>query len=385
MKTLLIAVASGLLGCLIGVVSTTYWHHRATWSRVSKPTWDLPTTAESGPQPKVEVDRQTHNFGILQRGEERSHTFRFRNTGEAPLELRPGGTSCTCTISKLQREKIHPGDATEVTVTWTATTLGKPVRHGATILTNDPRRPTVSLTVEGVVEQPVTTDPASVAFSRVPVGEMQTAQVRLTASSEANLQVLGHAFTDKALAKHFDVALEPLPAAELADSSAMSGLLVTVMALPGLPVGYFHQGLELTTNVAAEPQVVVPIVGHVGNDLSIVGRGWNPTVGVLSLGAVNRSEGARRELSVFIHGEQAARATLRLVSVWPEVLRVTVGEKQQLKQGTLVKVPLVIEVPEGSPPSNHLGSSGNRPGEILIGTNHPRQKQLRLAVQFAVE
>jgi hypothetical protein len=330
------------------------------------------------------VDQENYDYGVMERGATQSHAFVFTNVGEYPLQLMQGDTTCKCTISKLDAGDVPPGESVEVTLEWTAKTIGNRFRQSAMILTNDPARPRVSLTVEGKVSQSLVAEPRELVFSKAQVGEAKTAEVRLISFVEGDLKVLEHKFTDVETADHFALAVEPLPESEVRDHSGKAGLLLTVTLAPGLPVGAISQELELATNVPGSP-LTLPIHGRVVSDISVFGRGWNAERGVLALGAIDGDEGLKKELAVFIRGEHPERIALEVAETKPGALRVRFGEKQVLKEGEVVKVPLVVEIPPGTRPINCLGGAQGDMGEILIHTNHPQADKLRLLVYFAVE
>lgn len=386
MKIFLIVAGSLLVGVLVGVGTTAARFELAGGEGPPVPAQEpgLKMPPPDGPQPKVEVDHENYDYGVMERGGTQSHAFVFTNVGDYPLQLMQGDTTCKCTISKLDASAVPPGESVEVTLEWTAKTIGNRFRQSAVILTNDPARPRVNLTVEGKVSQSLVVEPQELIFSKARVGESKTAEARLIAITEGDLKVLGHKFTNAETADHFALSVEPLPESEARDHSGKTGLLLTVTLAPGLPVGAISQELELTTN-AAESPVTLSIRGRVVSDISVFGRGWNAERGVLALGAIDGDEGVKKELAVFIRGERPERIALEVAGVEPDVLRVRFGEKQVLKAGELVKVPLVVEVPPGTPPINCLGGAQGEMGEILIHTNHPQADKLRLLVHFAVE
>src|SRR6476620_4482600 len=70
--------------------------------------------------PRIVVDQAHYDFGSMQRGTSKSHEFVIRNVGNAPLKIRNGGTTCKCTLSKVEDESIPPGGSTMVKLEWTA-------------------------------------------------------------------------------------------------------------------------------------------------------------------------------------------------------------------------------------------------------------------------
>ena len=117
------------------------------------------------------VDRTDYDFGTLDMAAKGSHDFLFRNAGDAPLKLVSGGTSCRCTLSKLGQEEIPPGGSTKVTLTWKPIDKTGPYQQTAKILTNDPARPRVTLTISGRITVAVQLSPSELVFSGATSGE----------------------------------------------------------------------------------------------------------------------------------------------------------------------------------------------------------------------
>lgn len=385
MKTSLVVVGSLLVGAALGVGTTAARFELARGaSTIAAPTQQPEMAPPGGPQPKVEVDQEDYDFGAMERGGTQSHSFVFTNVGDYPLELVQGETTCKCTISQLDTKAVPPGESVKVTLQWTAKTLGNRFRQSATIHTNDPKRPRVNLTVSGAVSQSVEAMPRDIVFSKVQVGESKTAEVKLVSYAESSLKLTEQKFSEKESADKFEVASRPLTAEELPEE-AKSGLLLTVTLKPGLPVGPLKQQLEIMTDAAGSSLVVLPITGRIVSEISVFGPGWDAARGVLALGTIKSDKPHRHELSVFIRGEHADQVSLEMIKVDPDVLHVSFGEKQTIKEGAVVKIPLIIEIPAGARSINRLGSDQSQMGEILLQTNHAQAKQLRLFVHFAVE
>lgn len=72
-------------------------------------------------QPKVGAvitwEKSTFDFGDVTEGDKVNHTFRFTNTGNAPLVLTNVEVTCGCTTPKgWPRDPIAPGSGGELTV-----------------------------------------------------------------------------------------------------------------------------------------------------------------------------------------------------------------------------------------------------------------------------
>ena len=335
--------------------------------------------------PRVQIDRQEYDFGVMQLGAQRDHTFVFENRGDAALVLTRGSSSCQCTHVELTQQEVPPGGSHSVKIEWTARKKAPLFREHATVTTNDPSRPEIELTIHGQVRQMLEMRPSELVFSRVVDGEEKSAEIELLAFEEPPLELSRYSFRDEKTAGNFLVDVQDIEPTELPDPNAKSGKRVRVTIKPGLPVGLIRQGLILRTNVATESRLEIPIRGHVVSEISVLGSGWSPKKGFLWLGHVRSEEGIRRELNVFIRGEDADKVELSVTKVVPDWIQVKFGQQVSVKKdGTVVRMPLVVEIPKGSRAVNHLGANPNDWGEISIKTTHPRVDMLRLYLRFAV-
>ena len=57
----------------------------------------------------IEFEESVHDFGSITQGEKVTHTFKFKNTGEADLVIVSAKGSCGCTVPKWPKEPIPVG------------------------------------------------------------------------------------------------------------------------------------------------------------------------------------------------------------------------------------------------------------------------------------
>lgn len=347
-----------------------------------------PVAGPSGP--RVVVDREEHDFGGIDVGVTGRHAFVFANTGDAPLVLEPGRSTCGCCTCAcavgLPEGPIAPGGSAEVTLEWTSKLYVGPFRQTATILTNDRDRPEVTLHVAGRFKGPVGVVPSMVRLSRVAEGRPATVEVRVYNYLDEPLRIVGYQCADPTTAEHFEVAWEPIPADEARkETGARGGHRLRITIGPGMPRGAFQQRIVLQTNVASVPTVELPVEGAVAGDVSIVGFGWNAPTGVLSIGRVKRASGAERTLMVIARGPHAKGMTLKAVEVVPALLAVKLGETSYSESSAVSQTRLDVRIPPGVPPGAHLGSGEGELGRIVLETSHPHAPRIEIGVRFAVE
>lgn len=67
--------------------------------------------------PKIEFDSTIYHFGEIAIGSKVKHTFKFSNTGSAPLVITDVKPSCGCTSLKdWPKEPIQPGENGQISV-----------------------------------------------------------------------------------------------------------------------------------------------------------------------------------------------------------------------------------------------------------------------------
>ena len=74
------------------------------------------TIVPAGAIPKFTYEQEEHNFGQIRDGDIVSHTFRFTNSGEAPLIISKATAACGCTVPQWPKQPIPVGGSGEIQV-----------------------------------------------------------------------------------------------------------------------------------------------------------------------------------------------------------------------------------------------------------------------------
>ena len=346
-----------------------------------------PIAREEELLPKAVVDNEVFDFGTMDKSGRLSHAFVISNEGDAPLLLLKGKTTCKCTMAKLDRESVMPGESTKIVIEWTAREYLGPFEQTATIQTNDPQRPEIELKIKGWTTTMLQFMPDELVLGRVSAGRGVSAKVRLLAHTKEPVEILGFECAEPETAEYFDVDITPLSAEELkGETNVKNGYLITVGLKSGLPQGPFQQTIRFMTTLEVAKTVELPVKGRIGSDVSILGRGWDEDKGLLTIGVVDGGKGARRTLRLVAHGPHRKGLKFKIAEVWPtESLVAKLGKTTQINRGAATQTPLEIEIPKGSRPVNHLASQQGKPGRIVLETNHPLVPKIVILVQFAVE
>jgi hypothetical protein len=133
--------------------------------------------------------------------------------------------------------------------------------------------------------------------------------------------------------------------------------------------------------VEDEEETSIAVSGEIGGAVNIFGKDWERELRYLNVGNVRQSEGDKHTVYVLLHG--LGGVNLGPPEVNEEVLKVKYGEIKEMKGGALLKVPVDIEIPPGSPLVNHMGGKAKL-AEIIIPTNKSELGRVKLLVRFAV-
>lgn len=387
MKTWLIAAGSVVIGAILGVgLSVARIHHRP---------WDgTPNGLNEGeaaakpqpdePHPRAVPNETTYDFGVMDIDSHGKHEFIITNYGDRPLTLEKGDTSCKCTLADLDRNVVNPGESAKVTVEWHTKGFMGPYRQTAAVLTNDPTRHRLALSITGRVVAIVRPIPDELALSSLPSTAAHTATVNVFCYKPYPFQITGHEFSDPATAEAFEVRAEPMPEDQVkAESGATSGQIVHVTVKPGLPLGPFQQTITLKTNLPGNRTIAIPVKGTVVGDIRVVGpAGWDSNTNTLYLGTFGSDEEVQRNLMIFVRGAEANNIRVEIGRREPEFLQATLGTP--ITGGNLTRIPLTIRLPKGGEPMDYSGTESAKPGQIVLKTNHPMAKELSIKVRFAI-
>jgi hypothetical protein len=383
MKAWVVAVIAGAVGLIAGCGMT--WYEFAGVQESFEARGEKAKLKE-GPKLVIEGSPE-HHFGSMQAQATKSHAFVIRNTGNAPLELTAGDKTCQCVTFDVPSKPIPPGGSSQVLLEWKPKEFNQDFRQSADLKSNDPAANPVKLIIRGSVVRFAQAFPAEVTFGGISAGEERSTQVRVLCFSEEPLKVAEHEFLSADSASFFDATWEDLPPAEITEPLARSGILLTITAKSGLPLGQINQTIRLSLEGPDDRTLEIPIRGTIASDISILGgRTFDATNNLLRLGLVKGAEGHKTQLRISVKGPHRRDVKLSLAEVDPEnVLRVTLAEPTEVNGGRAMVHLLTVEVPPGTPPINRIVSELNKPGRILIDTTHPDVKQLRISVSFAVQ
>lgn len=363
---------------------------KARFARIAAPDQSgeiaVSSEGERRPLPQAEVSELEYDFGTLSLAATGEHRFVIRNKGNALLRLEPGETSCKCTLSRIERRELSPGEDSAVIVQFKGLEEPGPYQQSATVLTNDPGRPRIVFTITGKMVASLQLKPKELVFSQISSSEPAVGHVRLFAYDSSKISITGWEVAGSGGRGQFECRWAPLSPQEIgAEADARAGFLIEVTVKPGLPSGTFERTIRLTTDDPAAPSIDLPVRGQVVNDINVVGPGWNAEYNLLDLGTVNRRQGLRRTLLLVVRGPGRDAVRFDLAEVVPPMLRVELGTPRAINNGAAYQTPLTIEIPPGSPTISLTGPRTDRLGRLSVRTTHPTIPEVRLLISLTIE
>ncbi|UCE17309.1 MAG: DUF1573 domain-containing protein [Gemmatimonadota bacterium] len=113
-----------------------------------------PVMSQEGSGPKIDVSQEMWDFGTIRRGEEVTCPLVIANMGKGTLHITQVRSSCTtCSVVKGYKERLGPGESTDVKVTFRAEGRKGRITKTIYIDSNDPDQPRTVFRVTGIVEK----------------------------------------------------------------------------------------------------------------------------------------------------------------------------------------------------------------------------------------
>ncbi|MCC6512100.1 MAG: DUF1573 domain-containing protein [Pirellulaceae bacterium] len=348
-----------------------------------------PKQVQAEKAPKVEVPGgTTHDFGTMQQGSKKTHTFVFKNIGDAPMRLDVLGSSCRCTIGTLADSLLNPGEETGVTLEWKATGVLDEFSQTATIGTTDPEHRQVLLSVKGIVARTVLVEPPSINLGDVSVAQGAVRTAYVFGYGDIPLEVKSVTWGDEKNANMVDIKVSPMeidPERFAHHSRAKGAAKIELFVKPGMTLGPINSRLVVDTNIENVTNVDLTVTGAIVGDLQVMGGpSFEVDKNVLNFGTVLSSEGATSNVHLSAQGDLRDTLEFEVVEVIPkDSLQVTIGKPKQQISRTLY--PVTCTVPKGAPPAMFPGTSSKNFGKVVIKTNHPSIPEVRINFRIIVE
>ena len=219
---------------------------------------------DSAPAPKAVVEEPILDLGRIPRGDTVEGTFKIKNEGDAPLELREVRSSCACTVTRFDRT-IAPGETgTVTTVLDTANLQGANVK-AVTVFTNDPKTPSLRLSLRSEVKPYLAAYPGYARFITVQKEAQGNIPQTLWATDGEDFDIVRIESPYPYLKTSFHEATEE----ERRDNVQGRQWIVDIVLDPDSPVGALTDYVKIFTNHPTQTLVSLPVSGFVRPILAV--------------------------------------------------------------------------------------------------------------------
>jgi archaellum component FlaG (FlaF/FlaG flagellin family) len=102
--------------------------------------------------PHIVFAKTSHDWGMVNQGDQAHTTFDFKNTGKSNLIIRKTSASCGCTASTPEKTELKPGESSTLKVTYNSAGRQGNEKKTITVITNDPYQSVVTLQIKAEVK-----------------------------------------------------------------------------------------------------------------------------------------------------------------------------------------------------------------------------------------
>lgn len=349
--------------------------------------------------PVVEVvGSATHNFGVTQPGSLNRHTFKVRNRGEAPLELKLTRTTCKCLTMGLDKDKptiVQPGEEFAIELEFRSDKAAESFVQQAEIKTNDPHpaRNRLALKVEGRV----------VARTAIrPDTGIEVSDLMAASSSQFGFNIYTFAIDDvdpktieiesvtcdnPVINERVAFTWKPLSEAELdMESQAKGGFHIIGTIPPGMPMATYVALITVKTTDGSEARVGISM--RVKAPVQINARNANngfrfvEELQYIDFGLVKPGRATEMELLMSYRTAKKGQLDFKVAeNSHPEIFEVEVKDIRRATESTIVI--LRVAVREDAPPISLNGPKRDNMGRIKLVTDSAEAPEINLSVSVS--
>ncbi|MCY2935367.1 MAG: DUF1573 domain-containing protein [Planctomycetota bacterium] len=333
------------------------------------------TAEQSGPSPVATVDHEpSHSFEPMPQNSEGKHKWKITNTGKLDLELTKGPSTCSCTIANFVNDEskfiLKPGESTEIELKWETRLNNGEFKKSASVLTNDPLKPSVEFVVQGIVRPAVMVQPQDhvLNFSNVSNDNPNEALVAVYSSDKTDLKILNITNTKP---EFITSKISPLSAEEknrLSQKETIYGQKVVVTLKPGMPVGLFSEEMIIKTDHPRQEDLKIMVTGKMTGPITCFPE-------VLRLSQISGEKGGQMQATLIVRDKKSVKFE---VAVEPKPVKVTIVPADDSKGGESTgRYRLTLSIPPGSKP-------GALDAVVVLKTDHPLVKEIKIPVTAVI-
>lgn len=333
------------------------------------------TVEVTGPSPVATVDHEpTHKFEPMPQNAEGKHVWKVSNTGKADMELTKGPSTCSCTIANFKNDEsklvLKPGESTEIELKWETRMNNGEFKKSASVLTNDPTKPSIEFVVQGTVRPAVMVLPMDqvLNFSNVSNDKSNELSMAVYSADRPDFKITKITNTKP---EYIESKVSPLSADEIAtilSKDKVAGYKVVVTLKPGMPVGLFSEEMLIKTDHPKQEDVKVVVSGKMTGPITCFPE-------ILRMSQVSSEKGGNLQATVIVRDKKPVKFE---VAEEPKPVKVQVVPADETKGAeSSGRYRLTVTIPPGSKP-------GSLDGTIVLKTDHPLVKEMKIPVTAVI-
>lgn len=329
--------------------------------------------------PKVEIVEPVFHFGRMEPQTAGKHSFEVRNAGTATLTLDVAGTTCKCTVGGVSANEVPPGEKAFVTLEWNTGYKFQTYSQSAEVRTNDPAKPSFSLTVEGRVRRLFGAEEEELVVPAITPGSSVTADTIVYSQIWEDMEIVDVKTTLPGVGIQF---LPVVDEHDLKRLEAKSARILRVTVPGDLPTGEFRDAIRIKAAPAGKPQDVaeyeLPLHGKTLKRFSI--HGLFSEDDALLIGQVPHGAGKTVRLAVKLRDEDLS-LPVQKIEMEPAFVKVSLEPHQEADLATPGLYDLTLEIPADAPICQYMG---NPQGSLRITTSHPRVPEIKFKMRLSI-
>lgn len=209
--------------------------------------------AESFATPRLVLPKVTYDFKSVQEGEVVKAAFNLKNQGSSALLIKKIFPACGCTVAEMTSKEIAPGKTGTLKVNFDTSGFHGQKIKTVRLFTNDPKRSTVVLSIQGKVKRDIEIEPSRLYFGATVKGSNKTVSANITTSK--GVSILG------IIPRSDDI--------NVVEKNIPGGIRITAKLSDDVPVGILRNRIVVKTNSKHNPVLNIPVFARVEGDLNM--------------------------------------------------------------------------------------------------------------------
>ncbi len=205
-----------------------------------------------------------HDFGVVARGAQLKHSFKFTNLYKVPLEVTSIRVSCGCVSATSSAKILQPNETATLNVTMDARQFVGPKTVRAHVTVGPEFISTAVLTISANARGDVAFNPTDIDFGNLQRGQAMTRFIDVESTSGADWRVTE---IIKSASAPFDLRVEELPRPP--GGANRRGYRIHATLKSDAVNGAFKQDVQLKTNDPSSPSLSFQVHGSVANSLAV--------------------------------------------------------------------------------------------------------------------